>query len=190
LYPHQIRGRASRALVAAALAAGALLASHPALAASAADIDAKARTALQQLFASNEHARLLGDEARAILVFPNIVKGGFIFGGQFGDGALRTGGMTVGYYRSVAVSYGLQAGVQAFGYALFFMNDGALDYFRKSQGFEIGVGPSIVVLDKGAASALTTTTGRSDVYAVFFDEKGLMAGLGIQGTKITQIHPE
>jgi lipid-binding SYLF domain-containing protein len=176
------------AVAGAAVLAG--LAAEPARAASAAEIDRKASAALQQLFASNEHARLLRDEARAILVFPSIVKGGFIFGGQFGDGALRTGGMTVGYYRSVAVSYGLQAGVQAFGYALFFMNDGALDYFRKSKGFEIGVGPSIVVLDKGAASALTTTTGRSDVYAVFFDEKGLMAGLGLQGTKITQIHPK
>jgi lipid-binding SYLF domain-containing protein len=179
-----------RAAAGALIAAAVIAAPSPIRAASAAEIERKSDAALQQLLAANEHARLLAGEARAILVFPNIVKGGFIFGGQYGDGALREGGRTAGYYRSVAVSYGLQAGVQAFGYALFFMNAGALDYFRKSEGFEVGVGPSIVVLDKGAASALTTTTGRSDVYAVFFDQKGLMAGIGLQGTKITQIHPE
>ena len=190
MHPPAAGRRMSCAILGAAVLAGALLLADTARAASAADLDRKSDTALQQLLGSNDQAHALADEARAILVFPSIVKGGFIFGGQFGDGALREGGRTTGYHRSVAVSYGLQAGVQAFGYALFFMNDDALDYFRKSHGFEVGVGPSIVVLDKGAASALTTTTGRSDVYAVFFDEKGLMAGLGLQGTKITQIHPK
>src|SRR5262249_20142388 len=123
-------------------------------------------------------------------VFPQIVKGGFIFGGQYGDGALRQGGKTKAFYRSIAASYGLQAGIQTFGYALFFMNDKALEYLKKSEGFELGVGPSIVVADKGLATSLSTTTARSDIYAVFFDQKGLMAGLGIQGTKITQIHPK
>jgi len=159
-------------------------------AASAAELDRDSANALSSLVKSNSGARALAKDARAILVFPTIVKGGFIFGGQFGDGALRQGGKVEGYYRSIAASYGLQAGVQAFGYALFFMNDEALDYFRKSEGFEIGVGPSIVVLDQGMATALTTTTARSDVYAVFFDQKGLMAGIGLQGTKITEIHPK
>jgi lipid-binding SYLF domain-containing protein len=84
----------------------------------------------------------------------------------------------------------LQAGIQTFGYALFFMNDAALAYFRKTHGWELGVGPSIVVLDKGMAGAITTTTARSDIYAIFFDQQGLMAGIGLQGTKITPIHPE
>jgi lipid-binding SYLF domain-containing protein len=181
---------ASWAVLSAGLLAGALLLADPAHAARAADIDRKVDAAMEQLLSSHDAARALAREARAILVFPNIVKGGFVFGGQYGDGALREGGRTTGYYRSLAVSYGLQAGVQAFGYALFLMNDKALDYLRKSHGFELGVGPSLVVLDQGAAGALTTTTARKDIYAVFFDQKGLMAGIGLQGTKITPIHPK
>jgi lipid-binding SYLF domain-containing protein len=167
------------------------VASEPAHAASAAELDRSANAALKQLRASSHRsAQMLAKEARGVLVFPQIVKGGFLFGGQYGDGVLRVGGRTAGYYRSLAASYGLQAGLQSFGYALFFMNDKALGYFRKSRGFELGVGPSLVVLDAGAAAALTTTTARSDVYAVFFDQKGLMGGIGVQGTKITQIHPK
>ena len=189
---HVRRRLRATARLASTLAIAAALLTHaaPALAASAAQLDKKATAAMKQLLASHESARILAKEARGILVFPQIVKGGFLFGGQFGDGALRERGRTTGYYRSVAASYGLQAGVQSFGYALFFMNDSALSYFRKSHGFELGVGPSLVVLDKGAAGALTSTTARSDVYAIFFDQKGLMGGIGIQGTKITEIHPD
>jgi lipid-binding SYLF domain-containing protein len=157
---------------------------------SAAELDRKAAAAEKNLLATHEAARTLAKEARAILVFPNIVKGGFMFGGQFGDGALRRDGHTVAYYRSVAASYGLQAGVQTFGYALFLMNDKAMKYLDASAGWELGVGPTLVVVDKGTAAALTTTTARSDVYAFIFDQQGLMAGIGIQGTKITRIHPE
>ena len=99
-------------------------------------------------------------------------------------------GRTVGYYNSLAASYGLQAGVQSFGYALFFMNKEALAYLDRSEGWEIGVGPSIVIVDAGAAKSLTTTTAKDDVYAFTFDQKGLMAGLGIQGSKITRIYPD
>jgi lipid-binding SYLF domain-containing protein len=163
--------------------------SQSAQASSAAELDRDSKVALEKLLTANDGARALAKEAHAVLVFPRIVKGGFVFGGQFGDGALREGGRAKGYYRSIAASYGLQAGLQQFGYALFFMNEKALHYFHESQGFELGVGPSIVVLDHGMAGALSTTTARSDIYAVFFDQKGLMAGLGIQGTKITPIHP-
>jgi lipid-binding SYLF domain-containing protein len=111
-----------------------------------------------------------------------------IIGGQYGEGALRVDGKTVGFYNSVAASYGLQAGVQSFGYALFFMTDKALDYLKKSEGWEIGVGPSVVIVDEGVARSLTTTTAKSDIYAFFFDQKGLMAGLGLQGSKITKVN--
>jgi len=108
-------------------------------------------------------------------------------GGQYGEGALFKGGKPVGYYSNVQVSYGLQAGIQEHGYALFFMTDKALKWLDKSDGWEIGVGPSIVVVDVGAATSKTTTTLQSEIYAFFFDQKGLMGGLGIQGTKITKI---
>ncbi len=104
-----------------------------------------------------------------------------------GEGAVRKSGKTVGYYSCVAASYGLQIGLQKFGYALFFMTDSALGWLGKSDGWEIGTGPSIVIVDVGAAGALTTTTAQSDVYAFFFSQEGLMAGLGLQGTKITRI---
>ena len=161
-----------------------------AMAASAKEIAQNARKALNDLCKKNQSARLLRTEARAFLVFPAIYKAGFIVGGSGGDGALFKENKTVGYYRSVAASYGLQAGVQKFGYALFFMKDDALAYLDKSDGWEIGVGPSVVIVDAGVGKTLTTTTGRSDVYAFIFDQKGLMAGIGIQGSKITKIHPD
>ena len=179
-----------RAVVVALALLAALGAPAPAArAASAAEISREARAELEKLCAGNEAAKALRKDARAILVFPGIYKAGFIVGGAGGDGALLKGGKTAAYYRSLAASYGLQAGAQRFGYALFFMNDAALAYLDKSEGWEIGVGPTIVVADAGLAKSLTTTTARSDVYAFIFDQKGLMAGIGIQGSKITRISP-
>ena len=173
------------------LATVAMLTLHaaPALAASASEIDRKATAALKKLYATTSEAKALAEKAKGTLVFPNIVKGGFIIGGQFGDGTLRVNGTTVGYYRSVAASYGLQAGVQSFGYVLIFMDDASLAYLDKSDGWEIGSGPSIVIVDKGAAKTLPSTTLQSGVYAFIFGQKGLMAGIGLQGSKITKITP-
>jgi lipid-binding SYLF domain-containing protein len=159
------------------------------LAASARAIDRDARAALDDLYRHTPGARALGDKAVAVLVFPSIVKGGFIIAGQFGDGALRKGGKTVAYYRSLAASYGFQAGVQAFGYVLFFMDDASLRYLDDSAGFELGVGPSLVILDAGFGKNISTTTLQKGVYAFIFDQKGLMGGAGIQGSKITRINP-
>jgi lipid-binding SYLF domain-containing protein len=128
--------------------------------------------------------------AKGILVFPDIIKGGFIIGGQYGEGALRVGGKTTGFYRTIAASYGLQAGAQSFGYALFFLSDADLKYLKSSKGWEIGIGPTVVVMDEGMARTFSTTTAKSGIYAFFFDQRGLMAGLGIQGSKITQIQPD
>jgi lipid-binding SYLF domain-containing protein len=100
------------------------LSARPALAASAADINRDANTALAKLYENIPEARPLGANAKGILIFPSIVKAGFLFGAQYGEGALRQKGKTGGYYITVAASYGLQAGVQSFGYVLFFMSDG------------------------------------------------------------------
>ena len=164
------------------------LVSAPAvLAASKAELNRDGAGALNKLYANNTAARLLGSKAKAVLVFPSMVKAGFMFGGQMGEGVLLANGRPVAYYNSVSASYGLQAGVQVFGYALFFMNDNALSYLDRSDGWELGVGPSIVVVDSGVGKSLTSTTITQDVYAFIFDQKGLMAGLGIQGSKITRI---
>ena len=154
---------------------------------SAAGIDADADAALIKLFEAQPVAKMLSEKAAAVLIFPNIVKAGFIAGGQYGQGALRKKGKTVGYYSSAAGSFGLQAGAQSFGYVLFLMTPSAVKYLSKSDGWEIGVGPSIVIVDEGIAKNLTTMTLKSDVYAFIFDQQGLMAGAGLQGAKITRI---
>jgi lipid-binding SYLF domain-containing protein len=161
-----------------------------ALADSAEEIDGYVDASLQRLYQNQPSAQMLAEHAKGILVFPNIVKAAFMFGAQYGEGCLRENGATVGYYSSVAASYGFQAGVQVFGYALFFMNDQALSYLNQSDGFEIGVGPSVVVVDQGLGKSLTSTTLTQDVYAYIFDQQGLFAGAGIQGSKITKIDRE
>jgi len=155
----------------------------------ASEINRSVTQALTTLDKNTPGARALADKAVGVLVFPSIVKGGFIIAGQFGDGALRKNGKTVAYYRSLAASYGFQAGIQAFGYVLFFMDEASLQYLDNSAGWELGTGPSLVVLDAGFGKVLSTTTLQKGVYAFIFDQKGLMGGIGIQGSKITRINP-
>jgi lipid-binding SYLF domain-containing protein len=162
-------------------------ASRPARAATAAELNRESAAALSKLYASQPSAKILGQKAKGILVFPGIVKAGFMFGGAIGEGVLRKNGRVAGYYNSVAASYGFQAGIQKFGYALFFMNDAALNQLDETHGFELGVGPSVVVVDEGMGKSITSNTVTSDVYAFIFSQKGLMAGVGIQGSKITRI---
>jgi len=150
------------------------------------EIDRDVTIALDKLYEREPGAKALGAKAKGILVFPSIVKGGLIIGGAYGTGALRVGGQTVGYYNTVSASYGLQIGAQKFGYAMFIMTDEALKYLENSNGWEIGVGPTVTVADAGFSSSFSTTTAKSSIYAFFFDQKGLMAGVGLQGTKITK----
>lgn len=159
-------------------------------AATAGEIDRDVDSALQTLYRTTPAAKNMAKIAKGVLVFPDIIKAGLIVGGQYGEGALRVGGKTTGYYRTVAASYGLQAGAQSFGYALFFIDNEGLAYLKNSNGWEIGVGPSVVIVDEGVARSLTTTTVKSGVYAFIFQQKGLMAGIGIQGSKITKITPD
>ena len=156
-------------------------------AATAAQLNADGQAALNRLYAQSDRASRYARDARAILVFPKIVKAGFMVGGQGGEGVLFVRGKPSGYYKIGAVSFGLQAGGQSFSYALFLMNDKALTYLRKSNGWAIGSGPSVVVVDKGAAMSTTSTTLAKDVYAFPFGQKGLMGGLGLEGSKITPI---
>ncbi|MCK9228343.1 MAG: lipid-binding SYLF domain-containing protein [Syntrophorhabdaceae bacterium] len=159
----------------------------PAKPESVGQLDKNARLALKKLYAKEPKAKELHEKAKAVLVFPAITKGGFIVGGQYGEGVLFRDGKPSGYYNTVAVSYGLQAGIQKYGYALFFMDDKALQYLEKSDGWELGTAPNIVVVDKGISRGLSTTSLQSNLYAFFFNEMGLMAGLGLQGAKITKI---
>ena len=162
--------------------------SNLAQAESRAELERSSQMALNSLLAKDAVARELSQRATAVLVFPDVKKAGLIVGGQFGEGVLWRAGKAVGYYNTGGASYGFQAGVQEYGYAMFFMKESALKALDVTQGFEVGVGPSIVVIDQGKGVSHTTTTMQEDVYAFVFDQKGLMAGIGIQGNKITKIN--
>ncbi len=166
-----------------------LIFQNRALAAHVSAMDSEALAALHSLYDTTPAAKVLGREAVAILVFPKIVKAGFIVGAQYGEGVLLKHAKIVGHYNISAASYGLQAGGQSFAYAMFFMSRAAMGYLNESGGFEIGAGPSVVLVDQGMARSLTTTTLRKDVYAFVFGQRGLMAGVGLQGSKITRIRP-
>ena len=172
------------------LAAGAAGLAPSARAANAGQIAQDAHSALDRLYAAQPKTREFGQKAKAVLVFPSIVKAGLVVGGQGGEGAMLVNGEPVGFYRIGAVSYGLQAGAETYAYALFFMTDSAVDYLKNSKGWSVGSGPSIVMLDKGKARNTNTTTLKKDVYAVAFGQHGLMAGLGLEGSKISEIHPD
>lgn len=156
-------------------------------AASVEDLNKSASLALQSLYKSNPVAETLSKKAKAILIFPNIIKAGFVFGASYGEGVEMKGSLAVNYYNSLSASWGLQAGAESYGYALFLMNDKAVKYLEKSKGWEIGVGPSIVIVNEGVAKNLSTTTLKDDAYAFIFDQQGLMASVSIEGTKISRI---
>ncbi|MGH8617251.1 MAG: YSC84-related protein [Burkholderiales bacterium] len=164
-----------------------VLGSAPAFAATKAELNSGGARALNKLVAKVPAAKALNEKAVAVLVFPSITKAGLMIGGQYGEGVLLKGGKPVAYYSTAGASYGLQAGAQKYGYAMFFMNEKSLDSLNNAEGFEVGVGPSIVVVDEGMGKSTTSTTAMNDIYAFIFSQKGLMAGLGLQGNKITKL---
>lgn len=190
---------ASRLTAAAILTFGALslsqCANGPATNYNAASVNPRelasdSRAALNRLYRSNPGARRLGARAQGILVFPEITKGGFMVGGMGGNGALiRPDGSIRDFYQTAGVSYGFQAGIQQYGYALFLMDKSAFDNINRAQGWEVGSSPSLVVVDEGMAANLSNTTLNASTYAFFFNQRGLMGGIGLQGSKITRIKP-
>ena len=157
-------------------------------AATAEDLDRDSRQALQTLYKTEPVAETLSRTAKAVLVFPNIVKAGLVFGGSYGEGELIKGAKVVDYYNTVTGSWGLQIGAQSYGYVLFLMTDEVVNYLQKTKGWEIGVGPTVVVVDQGVAKNLSTSSLKDDAYAFIFSQQGLMAGVSIEGTKISRIN--
>lgn len=157
---------------------------------SATQIARDSRTALWSLYSQNRGAKVLGLNAKAVLVFPSITRAGFMVGGQGGNGALfGSDGRIAGFFQTTGASWGLQAGIQTFGYAVFLMDDNAIRNLNRSGGWEIGSSPSLVIVNRGMASSTTNTTINSGTYVFFFNQRGLMAGMGLHGKKITRIHP-
>lgn len=182
---HSMRYFLSIFLATALLASASFL--NTAGAATAEDLNADSRQALQTLYKATPFAETISHKAKAVLVFPKIIKAGLVFGGSYGEGTLMKGTKVENYYNSVTGSWGLQAGAQSYGYAVFLMTDKAVKYVSETKGWEIGVGPTVVVVDEGVAKNLSSSTLKDDAYAFIFDQQGLMAGVSIEGTKISLI---
>ena len=180
--------RAFGAAVVAGLSLGtALVTPTVASAADKAEIDAGANASLQTLYSENAAAKELSEKAAGILVFPSIKKAGLGIGGEVGSGVLRVNGITDGYYRTLGLSIGAQAGFQSYGYVLMFLTPDALTDFKGKRGYELGVDGSVAVIEAGATVEVDTVSVKSDTVAFVFDEKGLMANASIEGSKISRL---
>ena len=162
----------------------------PAHAASREKIDRRVDKALSEFRSEIGGADAVLARAVGVLVFPRITKGGFGFGGEYGEGALRVGGKSVAYYSNVAASAGLQIGLQRRRQMLVFLDQEALDKFRLSDGWEIGVDASVTVITLGVGGSIDTNQLNQPVVAFVFDSKGLMYNLSLEGTKISRIHDD
>jgi lipid-binding SYLF domain-containing protein len=184
---NHVRRHFHRSALAAATALLLLSAGTASQAASAEDLDRDSLQALQTLYKNNSAAQTLSTKAKAILVFPKVVKAGLVFGGSYGEGVLMTGSRVTDYYNTVSASWGWQAGAEAYAYVVFLMSDQAVQYLETSKGWEFGVGPTVVLVNEGLAKNLSTTTLKDDAYAYVSDQQGLMVSLSIEGTKISRI---
>ncbi|WP_248322294.1 MULTISPECIES: YSC84-related protein [unclassified Caballeronia] len=150
-------------------------------------IDADVDSTIQRLYATVPGSRELVAKSRGVLVFPSVIQAGFIVGAQYGKGALRVGGGTVGYYSTTSGSFGLQAGAQSKSIIFLFMTQDALDKFRNSDGWSAGADASVALVKMGANGAVDTTTATNPVEAFVLTNAGLMADVSLQGTKVTRL---
>ena len=163
------------------------LAAPSARAATAREIDASVNATLDRFFNKIRGGRELANRATGILVFPSVVKAGFGVGGEYGEGALLVRGGTVGYYNTVSASIGFQLGVQERSIIIMFMNQQALNQFRKTAGWKIGVDGSVAIITVGVGGSLDTNKITSPVVGFILDPKGLMYNLTLEGSKISRI---
>jgi len=157
------------------------------LASTAEDLNQESNLALQKLKKVNPSAESISKQAKAIIVFPKVIKAGLVFGGSYGEGVLIKGGHVSDYYNTVSASWGWQMGAESYAYIVFLMNEKSIKYLAKTKGWEFGIGPNIVVVNEGVAKNLSTTTLKDDAYAFLTDQEGLMASLSFEGTKISRI---
>ncbi|HDR9838905.1 TPA: hypothetical protein QDC51_005763, partial [Burkholderia multivorans] len=150
-------------------------------------IDASVNATLSRLYSTVPGSRDLVAKARGVLVFPNVLQAGFIVGGQSGNGALRVGGSTVGYYNTSSLSVGLQAGAQSKAIVFLFMTQQALDEFRNSDGWSAGAGASVALVKTGANGAVDTNTATAPVQVIVLTNAGLMGDVSVNGTKVTRL---
>jgi lipid-binding SYLF domain-containing protein len=162
--------------------------SPKAQAASAYEIDASVHATLDQFYHEVRSSRELAKRAYGILVFPSVVKAGFAFGGEYGEGELLVHGRPPEYYNTASASFGFQLGAQARSVIILFMTPDALESFHRKDGWKIGVDGSVAVITVGVGGAVDTNTLKSPVIGFIFDQKGLMYNLTLEGSKISRIY--
>ncbi len=173
-------------VVAAAMAMMIVLPLAPARAYSP-EIEANVNATLKRFYGYTPQGRDLVKKAAAVLVFPNVVKAGFGIGGEYGEGALRANGKTMGYYATAAASIGFQIGLQGRSVVILFMTKHALRNFHSRAGWEVGVDGSVTIINVGAAGQYDTNNLADPIIGFIFDGKGLMYNLTLEGSKITRI---
>jgi lipid-binding SYLF domain-containing protein len=151
-------------------------------------IDASVDGTLSRLYQTVPGSRELVAKARGVLVFPSVLQAGLIVGGQYGEGALRVGGSSVGYYSTATGSFGLQAGAQSKAIVFLFMTQDALDKFRSSEGWAVGGDASVALVKVGANGAIDSTTATAPVQVIVLTNAGLMGDLSLTGTKVSRLH--
>jgi lipid-binding SYLF domain-containing protein len=164
--------------------------SGAASAASKAEIDTSVDAAIQEFQSTVTGGKEFLEKAEGVLVFPKVTKAGFIVGGEYGKGALRIGGKTVDYFNIASGSLGFQIGAQQYKIVMVFMQEEALQKFRDSKGWEAGVDGSVAIAEWGAGDDINTHTFKDPIIGFVFGNKGLMAGVSIEGSKMTKIDPE
>jgi lipid-binding SYLF domain-containing protein len=152
------------------------------------EIDAKVEGTLSKLYANVKGSQELVDKANGVLVFPSVIKVGFVAGGEYGEGALRVGGKSVGYYSTVSGSFGLQAGAQSKAIIFLFMTHDSLNKFRHSKGWSAGGTGSVALLKVGANGVLDTTSATAPVRAIVLTNAGLMGDVSLAGTKVSRLN--
>ncbi|NTZ84847.1 hypothetical protein FCJ61_18030 [Burkholderia metallica] len=150
-------------------------------------IDASVDATLSRMYSTVKGSRELVAKSRGVLVFPEVLQAGFIVGGQSGNGALRVGGSTVGYYNTSSLSVGLQAGAQSKAIVFLFMTQQALDEFRGSDGWAAGAGASVALVKMGANGAVDSNTATAPIQVVVLTNAGLMGDVSINGTKVSKL---
>ena len=151
------------------------------------EIDAKVNATLSRLYETVKGSKELVAKADGVLVFPDVIKAGFVAGGEYGQGALRVGGKTVGYYSTAAASFGLQAGAQSKAVIFLFMTHDALNSFRNSKGWSVGGEGSVALVKVGANGQIDTTTATAPVQAIVMTNAGLMGDVSLSGTKVSRL---
>ncbi len=159
-------------------------------AATAKELDAKVDAALDRFYKEVKGGQNLLQKAQGVLVFSGVVKAGFGVGGEYGEGAFRIGGKTVDYYSIASGSIGFQLGAQKKDVIIVFLEPGAMEKFRKSSGWKVGVDGSVAIIDIGAGASVDTMDIKAPIVGFVVGQKGLMFNLNLEGSKIGKIHPK